>query len=86
MWRRSAAGAGGTTGVDVAVREAAIGPALVVDGGEDVGVGPGVADGREHVLGAPQIEQEVVNQGGRARPSCGAQSMHRPQPMGVYAG
>jgi hypothetical protein len=49
--------------VDVAVREAAIGPALVVDGGEDVGAGPGVADGREDALGSPEIEQEVVNQG-----------------------
>ena len=37
-------------------------PALVVDGGEDVGVRPGVADRREHALGAAQVEQEVVDE------------------------
>jgi hypothetical protein len=49
-------------GVDRAVREPTLGAALVVDGGEDVGVRPAVADRREHPLGAAQVEQEVVDQ------------------------
>jgi hypothetical protein len=43
--------------------EAPLGAALVVDGGEDVGLGPGVADRREHALRAAQIQQEVVYEG-----------------------
>ena len=61
-------------GVDRAVREPTLGAALVVDGGEDVGVRPAVADRREHPLGAAQVEQEVVDQrdasGGHERAEC----------------
>ena len=45
-----------------AVREAGLGPLLVVDRGEDVGLRPGVADGREHALRPAQVEQEVVHE------------------------
>ena len=43
-------------------REPALGPLLVVDGGEDVGVGPHLAQLEEDALGAAQIEQEVVHE------------------------
>ena len=46
-----------------AVGEPALGALLVVDGGEDVGLRPGVADRREHALGAAEVEQEVVDEG-----------------------
>ena len=71
-------------GLRVAVGEPALGALLVVDGGEDVGLRPGVADRREHALGAPQVEQEVVNQRNtphrRAilRTACCAPSLLRP--------
>ena len=37
-------------------------PSLVVDGREDVGVGPHPAQLEERALGAPQVQQEVVHQ------------------------
>src|SRR5262249_13448746 len=49
-------------GARSARREAPLGAALVVDGGEHVGLRPGVADRREDPLGAAQVEQEVVNE------------------------
>ena len=45
-----------------AVREAALRALLVVDGGEDVGVRPRVADRREDALRAAEVEQEVVDE------------------------
>src|SRR3954447_14088494 len=48
--------------MDVAIGESPLRPGLVVDGGEDVRLGPRVADRREHALGAAQVEQEVVDQ------------------------
>ena len=53
--------------MDVAVREAPLGPALVVDGGEDVGVREQVAQREEDALRAAQIQQEVVDQGDARR-------------------
>ena len=47
----------------VAVREAALGPALVVDGGEEVGLREQVAEREEDALGPAHVEQEVVHQG-----------------------
>ena len=41
--------------------EPSLGAALVVDGGVDVGLRPRVADRGEHALGAPEIEQKVVD-------------------------
>ena len=38
-------------------------PALVVHRGEEVGLGEQVAEREEHALGAPHVEQEVVDQG-----------------------
>jgi hypothetical protein len=53
--------------------EAPLGAALVVDGGEDVGLGPRVADGREHPLRAAQVQEEVVHErdaGGHPTAEC----------------
>ena len=58
---RSAAAAAGTTSADGGPRSAPRCP-LVVDGGEDVGLRPGVADRREDALGAAKVEQEVVDE------------------------
>ena len=49
-------------GVDVAVREAGLGAALVVDGREHVGLRPEVAHLQEHAVRAPHADQEVVDQ------------------------
>ena len=49
--------------MDVAVREPALGPVLVIDGGEDVGLGPHLAQLDEHALGSADVEQEVVDEG-----------------------
>src|SRR3954451_22497436 len=46
----------------MAVGETALGAGLVVDRGEDVGLGPRVADRREDALGPAQVEKEVVDE------------------------
>ena len=59
---RSGAGAEGTTRCGERAAKRPSVPRLVVDGGEDVGLRPGVADRREDPLGAAQVEQEVVDE------------------------
>jgi hypothetical protein len=44
------------------MREATLGPMLVVDGRIDVGIGPHLAQLEEHPFGATDIEQKVVHQ------------------------
>ncbi len=44
------------------VGEAALGPGLVVDRGEDVRIGEQLAELEEHAFGAAQVEQEVVDE------------------------
>src|SRR4051812_8373163 len=46
----------------MAVGEAALGARLVVDRGEDVGLGPRVADRRKDALRPAQVEKEVVDE------------------------
>jgi hypothetical protein len=46
----------------LAVGEPALRPARVVDGGEDVRVGPRLAQRREDPLGSAEVEQEVVDE------------------------
>ena len=65
-------------GVDTAVREAALRALLVVDGREDVGVRPQVADLQEDAVRAADAHQEVVDQGGLSCP------LLRTHPRGVY--
>jgi hypothetical protein len=48
--------------VHAAVREAALGPTLVVDGREQVGGGEHVAERKEHALGAADVHEEVVDE------------------------
>ena len=47
----------------LAVREAALGPLLVVDRGEQVGLREQVAEGEEDALGPAHVHEEVVHQG-----------------------
>ena len=44
------------------MREAALGPAVVVDGREQVGVAEHVAERDEHALGAANVHEEVVDE------------------------
>ena len=49
--------------VERAVGEAALGPVLVVDGREEVGLREQVAQGEEDALRPAHVDEEVVHQG-----------------------
>ena len=54
-------------GVDGPVGEPSLGPALVVDGREDVSLGPHRAELEEDAFAAAQVEQEIVDESDTTR-------------------
>ena len=47
--------------------KAPLGAALVIDGGEEIGVREQVAEREKHALSSPHVEQEVMDQGNPPR-------------------